>query len=383
VRVLFLTQPGDGHLNPLVPLARALRSAGHEILFATTRSYLEDVTRLELPAVAVGPDYRWDTALQRWPECVNHMGADSPAFWVDTVNRDITVPLVHDLRRIVAEFRPNLLVAETASWAAATILREVAGLRLVLTAWGTEPGNPTGLRLFGIRQDACRGAFGLPPWDGKAVPTDLWISYTPPSWGKLDGEPLPETWRAHLPLDAPSDPVAPTGEQPLVYATLGSIYGTAHKLMRAFIQAIELGGWQGIVTVGRNNDAAKFVHPPSIRVVQYVPQADVLPKAGAVLCHGGFGTVMGAIDSGVPMVLVPLGADQLLNGERAQRLGIATVVEPAQATPSVLRDAIAHVMTSESHRQAVQALRAEAMAMPTMADAVDRLVAMANGTASA
>jgi UDP:flavonoid glycosyltransferase YjiC (YdhE family) len=80
---------------------------------------------------------------------------------------------------------------------------------------------------------------------------------------------------------------------------------------------------------------------------------------------------------------VPLGADQLLNAERAQRLGIATVVEPAQATPSVLRDAIAHVMTSASNRQAVQALRAEAMAMPTMADAVDRLVAMANGTASA
>jgi len=103
----------------------------------------------------------------------------------------------------------------------------------------------------------------------------------------------------------------------------------------------------------------------------------MLPWASVVLCHGGFGTLMGAIDAGVPMVIVPLGADQLQNAERAHRLGIATVVEPARATPQVLRDAIAEVMASGAHRSAVQALRAEAMTMPTMAEAVDRLVAMA------
>jgi len=377
VRFLFITQPGDGHLNPLAPLARALQSAGHQILFAASRPYLDDVMRLGLPAVAAGPDYRWDAALQRWPECVNHMGADSPAFWVETVNRDVTVPLVHDLRRIVVEFQPNLLVAEVASWAAATILREVERLPLVLTAWGVEPGTPSSIRLFGIGQDACRSAFGLAPWNGKAVPTDLWISYTPPSWGRLDREPLPETWRVHLPLDAPTGSSMVSADQPLVYATLGSIYGTAHRLIRAFIRAIELGGWQGLVTVGRNNDAAQFQHPSSIQVVQYVPQSDVLPKASAVLCHGGFGTMMGAIDSGVPLVIVPLGADQLFNAERAQQLGVAKVIEPAQATPEVLRHAIGEVMASDSHRKAVQSLRAEVKSMPSMADAVNRLVAMA------
>jgi UDP:flavonoid glycosyltransferase YjiC (YdhE family) len=77
------------------------------------------------------------------------------------------------------------------------------------------------------------------------------------------------------------------------------------------------------------------------------------------------------------MVIVPLGADQLQNAERAQRVGIATVVEPARASPQVLRDAIAEAMTSDSYCSAVRALRAEAMAMPTMANAVNRLVEMA------
>jgi hypothetical protein len=34
MRVLFATQPGHGHLNPMVPYAAALRDAGHEVRFA-------------------------------------------------------------------------------------------------------------------------------------------------------------------------------------------------------------------------------------------------------------------------------------------------------------------------------------------------------------
>jgi hypothetical protein len=107
------------------------------------------------------------------------------------------------------------------------------------------------------------------------------------------------------------------------------------------------------------------------------PASDPRSSSGS-LCHGGFGTLMGAVESGVPLVIVPLGADQLHNAERARQIGIATVVDPAQATPEVLRNAIASVLASDdSHRNAVQALRAEAKAMPSMADAVYRLVAMA------
>jgi len=35
MRVLFATQPGHGHLNPMVPYASTLRKAGHDVRFAT------------------------------------------------------------------------------------------------------------------------------------------------------------------------------------------------------------------------------------------------------------------------------------------------------------------------------------------------------------
>jgi len=53
MRVLFATQPGDGHLNPLVLVARALISAGHEVRFATSGPYVADVQRRGFDAVAV------------------------------------------------------------------------------------------------------------------------------------------------------------------------------------------------------------------------------------------------------------------------------------------------------------------------------------------
>ena len=40
MRVLFTTQPIPSHLHPLVPLARALADAGHDVAFATARSFL-------------------------------------------------------------------------------------------------------------------------------------------------------------------------------------------------------------------------------------------------------------------------------------------------------------------------------------------------------
>ena len=71
MRVLFVTQPGDGHLNPLVPVARALIDGGHEVRFATSGPFVADVERRGFDAVAVGPDFRWDAALDTWPEGAN------------------------------------------------------------------------------------------------------------------------------------------------------------------------------------------------------------------------------------------------------------------------------------------------------------------------
>ena len=100
VRVLFVTQPGDGHLNPLVPIANEVRSAGHDVAIATSPSFVSDVERTGLPGVGIGPAWRWDSAIELWPDGVRVSGEESPRFWSQRYNRDITIPFVTELRNV-------------------------------------------------------------------------------------------------------------------------------------------------------------------------------------------------------------------------------------------------------------------------------------------
>ncbi len=68
MRALFTTQPGHGHLNPMLPYALALRDAGHEVRFATAPSFCATVGRLGFPVSPVGHDFTWERAVDFFPE---------------------------------------------------------------------------------------------------------------------------------------------------------------------------------------------------------------------------------------------------------------------------------------------------------------------------
>jgi UDP:flavonoid glycosyltransferase YjiC (YdhE family) len=51
-----------------------------------------------------------------------------------------------------------------------------------------------------------------------------------------------------------------------------------------------------------------------------------------------------ALAHGLPSVLIPLGADQLVNAERAAALGVARVLDAVRATADDVREAIDAVL---------------------------------------
>jgi UDP:flavonoid glycosyltransferase YjiC (YdhE family) len=69
VRVLFTTTGHSGHLLPLVPLARACKRAGHDVLIATHAPRADNVERLGLPVhpIEVAPDEAWAPVMSRLP----------------------------------------------------------------------------------------------------------------------------------------------------------------------------------------------------------------------------------------------------------------------------------------------------------------------------
>jgi len=82
-----------------------------------------------------------------------------------------------------------------------------------------------------------------------------------------------------------------------------------------------------------------------------------------VLTLGGLGTVMAALNHGLPMVVAPVNADQPVNAERCEALGVGVRISPS-ATPMALAAALDTVLTNPSFAARARAEQAELAELP-------------------
>ena len=73
-----------------------------------------------------------------------------------------------------------------------------------------------------------------------------------------------------------------------------------------------------------------------MHVRRFIPQSLLLPHCDLVVSHAGSGSVIGALTHGLPMVLLPMGADQPLNAARAEALGVAQVLDALGRRPATI-----------------------------------------------
>ena len=65
------------------------------------------------------------------------------------------------------------------------------------------------------------------------------------------------------------------------------------------------------MTTGAAVDTAALgTVPKNVVLRDFVPQHEVFPHVSAVLCHGGSGSILGALAAGLPLVVAPVGTDQ-------------------------------------------------------------------------
>ena len=127
-----------------------------------------------------------------------------------------------------------------------------------------------------------------------------------------------------------------------------------------------------LVTVGDKIDPATVgAFGPNVRVARWVAQTETLADASAVVCHGGYGTVFGALGAGVPVVAVPLFADQPYNAERVVALGAGLAVHPGEGLGDRCSAAVARVLDDPAIRTAAAGVAREIASLPS----VDELVA--------
>ena len=103
----------------------------------------------------------------------------------------------------------------------------------------------------------------------------------------------------------------------------------------------------------------------------------LLPASDAVVYHAGSGTMLAAVASGLPTVLLPVNADQPDNAARCVAAGIGVEVSEGARTPAAIRDATMAALGDPAFRAAAARVRAELEAMPAPEVVLPRLERLA------
>ena len=159
--------------------------------------------------------------------------------------------------------------------------------------------------------------------------------------------------------------VSDLGDRPVVYATMGTAFNRVSGILATILEGLRDEPVALIVTTGRDQDPADFgPQPRHIRVERYVPQSLLFPHCDLAIFHGGSGTVMTALEHGLPMVVIPVAADQPDNARRCQQLGVAQVILPEDRTPEGIRDAVREVLQNPHYRRNAERLREDMRSLP-------------------
>jgi UDP:flavonoid glycosyltransferase YjiC (YdhE family) len=110
-----------------------------------------------------------------------------------------------------------------------------------------------------------------------------------------------------------------------------------------------------LVTLGGSIEAGDLVAADNCVIVDSAPHSRVMRQAAVVVTHGGHGTVMRALLSRVPMLIVPHGRDQNDNAVRVTERGAGLSLTP-DASVEAIRAACIRLLGESSFHDAARRL---------------------------
>ena len=374
---------GASHLRPLLGLLAAADRRGDEVLVVGPPALAESV-QMAGHTFRAGGDPGEDQVAQireRLPLIPAHEA--SVLGNRELFGRLATTAMLPGMERICADWLPGLVLREPCEYASAVVAHRL-GIPTAQVAISLAEAEDGSITTAGPALEAHRKGMV------EELRTEPYLTRFPAS---LDPSPFPFTFRFRDPGTPSGTPLPewwPGSHGPLIYVSLGTVLGhmsIATGVYRTLLEAVEGLQARILLTLGHGLDAAGLgVVPANVHVETWVEQADVLQRADLVVCHGGSGTVFGALAAGVPVVVVPLFADQFENARRIADAGAGRLVELRQPRADVHdpvireQDAVSifqgidAALGEPSYRREARRISAEMAATPTADDVLAGLV---------
>jgi len=371
--ILVYTTPARGHLYPIVGTALALARRGHDVHVRTLASEVRAVEEAGLRGRPIAPAIE-ARAIDDWQ-------VRSPLASVKRAVRtflDRATLEIDDLRDAIRDERPDFLLIDTNAWGAQAVA-EASGL-----PWATwhpfplpypsrdappfGPGLAPARGPLGRLRDrllrplvvgpfervrrelsAIRAQAGAPPLDRFL---DLFLR--PPLLLSLSAEPFEyrrRDWPSNVRLVGPGLWAPPSetprwlaelpASKPLLLVTCSSEFQDDGALVDAALGAFAGDERFTVVCTTAGVDPAPYRgRAPSVVVERFAPHAQLVPRAAAVVCHGGMGITQRALAAGVPPCVVPWGRDQLEVARRVVEAQAGAMLPRRKLTPARLRAAV-------------------------------------------
>jgi UDP:flavonoid glycosyltransferase YjiC (YdhE family) len=370
---MFTSVSAIGHVNPILPLALAMRDRGHDVRWTTGPDAVARLQSVGITAVPVGVPWENHRAeyWRRYPEARDMPPAEAPEHTFPRLFGEVVAPkALQGTIDAARSWRPDLVVHDAAEFTGAIAAAQI-GVPSVTHGFGAL--SPIGrVRTAGDFVAPLWRAAGLEPRPFGGSYDYLYLDIYPTSLQAAD--------MSHVPFRQPLRPVAfdtlgdsGTGgdvspaerrDRPLVYLTFGTIARDPGPLQTA-LDAIASLDVRVLVTVGPLGDPAALGRQPGhVRVERYVAQSRVFGDCMVVVSHAGSGTFLGALDRGIPQLCLPQAADQFLNAAACRQAGVGIALEPAEATREAIAEAVSRLLSDASFGTRASEVATEIAAMP-------------------
>ena len=382
--IAFLNIAMHGRVNPTLPIVAELVRRGHTVSYHTSPAFGPEVER-------AGATVRFyaggEQALPDPPTPVALLAG-------------LAQTAVQVLPGVLAELRavqPDLVVHDSACLWGAIAARELgvpAASSFTTFAFNRYAPSPTGPSRSLLRAAAanplhvkryvrarwalrrCFDAGGVPLVDLGNIRQALNLVYTSTTF-QPGADEFDDSFRFVGPsigarLPDPSFPVDRLRAR-VAYLSLGTVFTADPQLLRTIATALAPLADTVVVATGQTDPSALGPLPAHVVVRRSVPQPEVLDQASLFVTHGGMNGVNEAMYAGVPMLLVPQGADQPLVAGRVVELGAGLTIRNEDITEDAVRTLAGRLLDEPGFREAALVLQAAERGAGGFSRAADEL----------
>lgn len=375
MKVVCTCLPGFGHFIPIAPLASALVNGGHQVVVATAEEFCPRIEKAGFDTFPAGLSLgdQLAKANAEIPEGALPYGKERFLTFVPRMLAGVAAPpRAEDLAALLRAWQPDLLVHDETElggpiaaaaagipWAAHSVgilrpltMHRLAGETLAPLAdsWNVDVGPCAGLFRY-LYLDVC------PPGLQSAEISQIDVAHsmrnTDPAGALSTEDAEPPSW-----LDA-LDP-----DRRTVYVSLGTLFNTDLTIFTTILAGLASERINVIVTLGHGADpAALGPQPDNVYLAGFVPQELLLPRCDAVINQGGT-AILPILAHGLPLLILPQGANQFHNAEACESAGVGRRLLPGEVDAESVRTQIRMLLNDAGYRTRARAIADEIAAMP-------------------